>query len=107
MQLFERQMTKRTKRRVPIMNSEMDFSRQNLEQKRPVFLQHAQHSGSREITHTWWGGEGFPGDVGALEGVVMVMMKEKCLLYAIFYASILVLVWSKRAFLQTSTKMNA
>ena len=98
MQLFERQTTKRTKRRAPIMNSKMDFSRQNLEQKRPVFLQYAQYSGSRETTHTWWGGEGFPGAVGVLEGVVMVMMKEKCLLYAIFYVSILVLVWRNAPF---------
>jgi hypothetical protein len=38
--------------------AKMDFSRQNLEQKRPVFLQYAQCSDSRETTHTWLGGRG-------------------------------------------------
>jgi hypothetical protein len=38
-------------------------------------LQYAQCSDSREATHTWWGGEGFPGAAGVLEGVIMVMIK--------------------------------
>jgi hypothetical protein len=73
--LFEGKMTQPTKRRTPIMHSKTDFSRQNLEQKCPVFLQYTQCSDSRETTHTWWHGKGFPGAVGVLEGVVMVMIK--------------------------------
>jgi hypothetical protein len=73
--LFEGKMTQPTKRRAPIMHSKMDFSQQNLEQKWPVFLQYTQCSDSRETTHTWWHGKGFPGAVGVLEGVVMVMIK--------------------------------
>jgi hypothetical protein len=38
-------------------------------------LQYAQCSDSREATHTWWGGEGFPGAAGVLEGVIMVIIK--------------------------------
>jgi hypothetical protein len=34
-----------------------------------------QCSDSRKTTHTWWCGKGFPGAVGVLEGVVMVMIK--------------------------------
>jgi hypothetical protein len=75
------------------MHSKMDFSPQNLEQKRPVYLQYAQCSGLRETTHTWLGGEGFPGAVGVLEGCAMVMTNfhielgiAKCLIYTIFYA---------------------
>jgi hypothetical protein len=86
-----------------MQHSKMDFSRQNLAQKRPVFLQYAQCSDSREATHTWWGGEGFPGAAGVLEGVVMVMIK----FLRNFYVSILVVVLRKRAFLKTTTKMDA
>jgi len=57
------------------MHTEMDFSRQNLEQKRPFFLQYAPCGDKNETKHTWWGGKGFPDAVGALEGVVMVMIK--------------------------------
>ena len=55
--------------------TEMDFSRQNLEQKRPFFLQYAPCGVKNETKHIWWGGKGFPDAVGALEGVVMVMIK--------------------------------
>jgi hypothetical protein len=73
--LFEGKMTQLTKHRAPIMHSKMDFSWQNLEQKWPVFLQYTQCSDSKETTHTWWRGKGFPGAIGILEGVVMVMIK--------------------------------
>jgi hypothetical protein len=73
--LFEGKMTQPTKCCAQIMHSKMDFSRWNLEKKSPVFLQYTQCSDSRETTHTWWRGKGFPGAIGVLEGVVMVMIK--------------------------------
>jgi hypothetical protein len=55
---FEGKTTQPTKRGMPIVHSKMDFSWQNWEQKRPVFLQYTQCNDPRETAHTWWGGKG-------------------------------------------------
>ena len=54
------------------MHAKMDFSRQNWEQKQPVFLPCTQCNDSKETAHTWQDGEGFPGDGRVLEGGIMV-----------------------------------
>jgi hypothetical protein len=50
----------------------MDFSQWNLEQKWPVFWPYTQCNDSKETAHTWWDGEGFPGDGWVLEGGIIV-----------------------------------
>jgi hypothetical protein len=101
--LFEGKMTQSTKCCAPIMHSKMDFSQQNLEQKWPVFLQYTQCSDSRETKHPWWGGEGFPGAVGVLEGVVMVMINfHEEILHVCLGTSFL----ERQPFQKTSIKTN-
>jgi hypothetical protein len=104
--LFEGKTTQPTKRCAPIVHSKMDFSRQNWEQKRPVFLQFTQCSDPTEAAHTWWGGEGFPGAARVLVGVAMVMKKFHVELCVESYAFHTGTSLGKGTFPQTGTSIK-
>jgi hypothetical protein len=59
------------------LHAKKDFSLQILEQKQGVFLYNTKYNHARDNIHTCWEGKCFPGMVGVLEGVVMVMKNGK------------------------------